>query len=272
MCMNGKTENIISKIKVDILRMFFNSKKGHLASALSCIDILAVLYLDIKQNIDKVILSKGHAAAALYAIFKELGYISEDELTSFYGTNSKLIALASNTIEEIYIPTGSLGQGICFASGIAKGYKIDRNNGYVYCVLGDGEMQEGSVWETAMFASKHNLDNFIVILDNNKIQGSDTVSAITNNEPIHDKWNSFGWNVYEVDGHCASDIKSIIIKAKRNANPKPSIIIAHTIKGKGISFIENKSNCHMLNPNGDEWSQVCKEFNISLEELKGYER
>ncbi|WP_196602701.1 transketolase [Pectinatus frisingensis] len=261
-------KNIVYDLKISILGMFYKSKTGHLSSALSCVEILSVLFFEEKKKDDKIILSKGHAAATLYAILEKQGYISRKELFSFYGYNSKLLGLTSSKVNGIDIPTGSLGQGICFAAGIAKAYQMDKKDAFVYCVIGDGEMQEGSVWESIMFAGNAKLNHFIVILDHNKIQASDSLENIASINPIQEKLESFGWWVEKVNGHDLNAINDVIKRIKKAQNNKPAFIIADTIKGKGISFIEGKTNCHMLNPKGDEWGVVCKEFNITLEELK----
>ncbi len=255
------------KLRIDILRMFFHSKTGHLASALSCIEILTVLYFVECRDEDKIILSKGHGAAALYAILAHKGLIPYTELKTFYSKGSRLLALASNTIPGIEIPTGSLGQGICYATGIAKAYKLDQKEAFVYCVLGDGETQEGSVWEAAMFGGNHRLNNLIVILDYNRVQASNTIENIANVKPVREKWEAFGWQVYEIDGHDIEQIHETIALAKNNESEKPILIIANTHKGHGISFIEDQGNCHMRNPKGNEWKTVCDEFGISFEEL-----
>lgn len=258
---------ISRKLKIDILRMFYHSKTGHLASALSCIDILIDLYYIECSGEDKVILSKGHGAAALYAILANKGAIPYSELKSFYDKESRLLALASNTIPGIDIPTGALGQGICYATGIAKACQLDRKSGFVYCVLGDGEMQEGSVWEAAMFAGNHQLQNLIVILDANRIQASSFVKDIADIAPVEDKWMAFGWQVYETDGHDIEKLHEVINKAKNNNSEAPILIIARTHKGHGISFIEDQAHCHMRIPKDGEWKIVCAEFGINFEEL-----
>lgn len=265
--MKRNLKKIVSKLKIDILKMFYISQTGHLASALSCIEILSVVFFH-KRKDDKVILSKGHGAAALYAVLAQTGAIPHADLRSFYGYNSKLLALASYGINGIDVSTGSLGQGICFATGIAKAYKADNKENYVFCILGDGEMQEGSVWEAAMFAAKQHLDNMIVILDYNHIQASGLIEDIAEGSNIKNKWNAFGWNVEEIDGHNLCEIENVLEKINIKKSNKPNFIIANTIKGNGISFIQNRQDCHMLLPKDNEWITICKDFGITLEELK----
>lgn len=260
-------EQVVRELKIDILRLFYQSKTGHLASALSCIELLTALYFGPRDEKDQVILSKGHGAAALYVILAKMGKIPREELKSFYGYNSRLLALASDKIPGIDIPTGALGQGICFASGLAKAYQLDEEHAKIFCVLGDGEMQEGSVWEAAMFAAAQGLNNMAVFLDANGIQASGTVKEIMDMAPIRAKWEAFGWHVEEIDGHDLSAIQAVVGSFRENAYHKPLFVIAHTHKGHGISFMEDQADCHMRNPKGEEWQQVCRDFHISLEEL-----
>lgn len=262
-------KNIIKGMKSDILKMFYHSRSGHLASAVSCLEILATLFFMEKRPLDKVVLSKGHGAAALYAVLAQKNIVSHAELKTFYGKNSRLLALASPTVEGIEIPTGSLGQGICFAAGVAKACQMDQKDTFVYCVLGDGEMQEGCVWETALFAAQHKLHRFIVILDYNRIQASNHISSIIEMEPVAEKWRSFGWGVWSVDGHNPDAIRVAIDKAKEDAMA-PSLIIAHTHKGNGIRSLSDQSNCHMLIPPEEAWEQICKDLDLDFEELKEY--
>ena len=266
--MDKALEKAVHELKIDLLRMFYRSGTGHLASALSCIELLAVLYLDIKQPKDRVILSKGHGAAALYVVLARLGYIEREELATFYGCDSRLLALASISVPGIDIPTGSLGQGVCFAAGVAKVFQMDRKINMVYCVLGDGEMQEGSVWEMAMFAANQRLGNLVVILDHNRIQASGRIRDIAPVDPIRAKWEAFGWRVEEIDGHDMEKIHDTLQQNREQQLKQPLFIIANTIKGHGISFIADTSDCHMRNPKNDEWLQVCKEFQITMKELK----
>lgn len=260
-------ELLVRDLKLDILRMFYHSKTGHLASALSCIEMLSVLYFWQHNAKDRIVLSKGHGAAALYSILAKKGDIHRDELKTFYGYDSRLFALASHKTPGIEISTGSLGQGICFASGLAKAYQLDEEEAKVFCILGDGEMQEGAVWEAAMFASAQKLDNFAVFLDYNGIQASERVQAITNIEPIREKWEAFGWQVEEIDGHDLTAIQDVVQRFRNGIYHKPLFVIAHTHKGHGIPFIQDQADCHMRNPKNEEWEIVCREFHISPEEL-----
>lgn len=266
--MSKPLEEILQDVKCDILRMFYCSGTGHLASAFSCVEILTALHFYRHKEGDRIILSKGHGAGALYPILAYEGKISRTELKSFYGCNSRLLALASPTVPGIEIPTGSLGQGLCFAAGLAKAYKMDQRNEMVYCIIGDGEMQEGSIWEAALFAGSHKLKNLVVILDNNKIQASCRTEDISNLDPILGKWKAFGFECSEIDGHNLRDLTKAIDKACDSETVKPKFICANTLKGHGLPNIENKAGCHMKNPKGEEWHDVCAKFNLSLEELR----
>lgn len=261
-------EEILCEVKSDILRMFYRSGTGHLASAFSCVEILTALYFYNHKADDRIILSKGHGVGAIYPILAYEGKITRGELKSFYGCNSRLLALASPTVPGIEIPTGSLGQGLCFATGLAKAYKLDQKKEMVYCIIGDGEMQEGSIWEGALFAGSHKLKNLVVILDNNRIQASCRTEDISNLEPILDKWKAFGFECSEIDGHNLQDITEVIDKACDSNIDMPKFICANTVKGHGLPYIENEANCHMKNPKGKEWQEVCARFNLSLEELE----
>ena len=235
-------EQVVRELKIDILRLFYQSKTGHLASALSCIELLTALYLGPRDEKDQVILSKGHGAAALYVVLAKMGKIQRKELQSFYGYNSRLLALASDKIPGIDIPTGALGQGICFATGLAKAYQLNEERAKIFCVLGDGEMQEGSVWEAAMFAATQGLNNMAVFLDANGIQASGAIKEIMDMAPIRAKWESFGWHVEDLDGHDLSTIRAVVHSFREKAYHKPLFVIAHTHKGHGISFMVDRAD------------------------------
>lgn len=267
--MESSLTSIVRELKIDLLRMFYLSGAGHLSSALSCIEMLSVLYFWEHREKDRIILSKGHGAAALYPILAKMGKIEREELQTFYKCNTRLFALASNKTPGIDVSTGSLGQGMCFASGLAKAYQLNGEESGVYCILGDGEMQEGCVWEAAMFAASQQLDNFAVFLDHNGIQASERVSAIADVHPIREKWEAFKWQVEEIDGHDLQAMQRIVQKFRDRVYQKPLFVIANTHKGHGISFLEDRADCHMRNPSSEaEWEEVCQAFDIELEELK----
>lgn len=270
----AEMKKTVRRLRADVLRMFYRSRTGHLSSALSCLEILSVLYLWDARSRDRIVLSKGHGAAALYAVLAEKGLITRDELATFYGDASRLLALASPTLPGIDVPTGSLGQGVTFATGLAKAFAIDEipaEEAGVFAILGDGEMQEGSVWEAAMFASASGLKNLVFLLDANGIQGGGRVADILPTAPIAAKWEAFGWAVEEVDGHDVYALHQIVSAFRKNAYGKPLFIIAHTKKGHGISFIEDDPNCHMRVPRTDaEWEQACRDFGMTMQEVEEF--
>lgn len=273
--MNEKLAQIACELRADIMKMYYIAGWGHLAPALSCVDILTALYwggiIDTEnlfaENHDRMILSKGHACAALYAVLARFGYFPRSDLAGFYQKGSPLIGLASSKVNGIDIPTGSLGHGICFATGTALAAKLDHKKYYTYVILGDGESQEGSVWEAAMFAGVHQLNKLIVILDCNRLQASDWVDNITTLGAIKDKWESFGWCTQRVDGHSYDELIAALRRAKEEKF-KPTLLIADTIKGKGLPMAENNPSWHSRAPQGSEWEKACSEMGMTMEELK----
>jgi len=237
-----------TNIRKNILKIANSSKGPHTGTALSCVDILSVLYFDtlnIKsfddENRDIFILSKGHGAMALYASLYEKGYLSEDDFFSYYKDGGALPAhLDKDTNKAIEVSSGSLGHGLPHALGFAYSKKLKNLNSKVYVLMGDGETQEGSVWESAMLAPKMGLDNLVVFIDRNNLQGYGRPSELVSFEPIDDKFRSFNWDVYRVDGHDVETIKDAIDKPQN----KPKMIICDTIKGKGVSFMEDEMRWH----------------------------
>lgn len=235
-------------IRKNILRIANNSKGPHTGTALSCADILSVLYFDVlniesysDENRDIFILSKGHGAMALYATLYEKGYLNEDDFFSYYQNNGALPAhLDKDTNEAIEVSSGSLGHGLPQALGFAYSKKLKNLDSKVYVLMGDGETQEGSVWESAMLAPKMGLDNLVVFIDRNNLQGYGRPSELVSFEPIDEKFTSFNWDVFRVDGHDVSAIKN----ALEIPSTKPKMIICDTIKGKGVSFMEDEMKWH----------------------------
>lgn len=257
------------QLKIDILRMFYHSRHGHLASAMSCAEIMAALYFGCYNQIngDRVVLSKGHGGAALYAALAGKGILDRKELATFYDYGTRLIALSTYGVPGVEISGGSLGQGICYATGLAKALKLDGSPAYVYCVVGDGETQEGSVWEAAAFAAAQRLDNLIVIVDDNQIQCTGRTSQIVPMEPMATKWKAFGWQTYELDGHDTTALMEAMNTAKASEG-KPLAIVANTVKGHGVACIEDQDECHMMIPKERDWDALCAEFGIRREELE----
>lgn len=270
----GELETIAKDVRIDILRMFYKSKTGHMAPALSCADIFTTLYFlpvinwdkRFTEERDRVVLSKGHACASLYAVLARAGYFNRKELLTYYQKDTLLGGHPNVKLNGIESATGSLGHGVCFATGTAKASKISGKGYRTYVVLGDGECEEGSVWEAVMFASNQKLDNLVAIIDYNGLQASGKVNEIAPLGAIGEKWSSFGWNVLEADGHDFDSLSEAFTDAEKMKG-KPTVIIAKTIKGKGVKIAENNKEWHSRAPKNDEWKSICMDFNISIEEL-----
>ncbi len=265
-------ETFTKEVRKDVLKMIHNAKSGHPGGALSCIDILAVLYkkilnvplewdksIDFKQR-DRFVLSKGHASTALYATLAHLGYFSKDLLSGFRILGSKLQGHPSSRVNlaGIEVSTGSLGQGLSIAVGMALAMRLDNINSKVYVLLGDGEMQEGSVWESLMNANSQKLNNLVVIVDKNNLQIDGSVDEIKSLEPLDEKLKAFGFEVSQIDGHNYEEIEKALIEAKKS--DKLCAIIANTIKGKGVSFMENNVSWHGKAPNDEQLKKALEEL------------
>lgn len=249
---------------------------GHMGASFSMADIVSVLYFDdvLKYDAgnpeweerDKFILSKGHACYALYAVLAKAGFFPEEELRhvghmgSKFGGHPKL-----HDIPGVEASTGALGHGLSFAIGIAYSNKTVNKNSHVYVVLGDGECQEGSIWEGALSAPTLELDNLTVVVDHNKLQAMDDLENIVHMRPFADKWKAFGWNVVEIDGHNHAEIKDALLT---RASGKPTLVIANTIKGKGVSFMENVPIWHYRMPNEQELPILMRELGLTDDDLK----
>ncbi len=230
---------------------------------------MAVLYFDelnIKENDpnwkkrDRLVLSKGHCSPALYAALAERGYFSKEDLKGFRNITSNLQGHPNmNDVPGVDMSSGSLGQGLSVANGMAISGKLDNKDYRVYCILGDGEIEEGQIWEAAMASNKYRLDNLCVIVDNNNLQIDGTIEEVMSSYPIDKKFESFGFNVITIDGHNMGEIKEAFENAKQTKN-KPTCIIAKTIKGKGISFMENQAGWHGKAPNQEQYEQALKEL------------
>jgi transketolase len=234
------------------IRCLRGGQRGHIGSTFSLTEIMRVLYDDVAQHNpedpawegrDRIILSKGHGCVAQYAMLADKGYISMTALDTFCRKDGILGGHPSHKVPGIECDTGALGHGLSMGIGMALAAKIRKQDYRVFVVMGDGEIQEGSVWEAAMCAAKHKLDNLTVIIDYNKIQSSGFVKDICPLEPLADKWDAFGFGIWECDGHSLSDLKAALDDAARY-DEKPTCIIAHTVKGKGISFAENQPLWH----------------------------
>jgi len=263
-------QKIANDIRKKILKMHFLSQESHIGSALSCADILTVLYFKIlsidpqnplSENRDRFLLSKGHAASALYAVLSEKKFFDEKILDSFCQNGGKLPGHSTrNTIPGVEASAGSLGHGLPMATGIALAGKKDSKDYKIFVLISDGECDEGTTWESALFASHHKLDNLTVIIDYNKFQALGKTNEILNLEPLKEKWLAFGWQAIEINGHDFNEIEKAL-KAAPYQKGKPNVVIAHTIKGKGISFMENKLPWHYKSPNENEYKLANEELN-----------
>ena len=244
-------ENICKSIRRDVLRMMHKSHSSHIGGCFSVTEILVTLYFKIlnvnpKNFVDDkrdiLLLSKAHSSAALYAILAEKGFFPKEYLQTYYQDDGKLPGhLNKKSAPGIEFSFGSLGHGLSVGCGMALGNKRMNNPGKIFVVLGDGECNEGSIWEAAMFASHHKLSNLTAVIDYNKIQSFGSTNEVINQEPISDKWKSFGWKVLEIDGHDHNELLNAFNLPHENS---PKMIIAHTVKGKGVSFMENSLDWH----------------------------
>lgn len=259
--------SLAKNVRIDILKMINKAHASHIASAFSIVDILAVLYSDILTKKDlnfdneersKVILSKGHAGSAIYATLFEKGILTQEEIDNYYINGGTLSGHVSHkNVVGVEFSTGSLGHGCCVACGMALAKKRNKTNGKVFAIVGDGECNEGSVWEMAMFASQQKLDNFVVIIDNNKMQAMGYCQDIVHIPNMAKVWEDFGWCVKDIDGHNHSEIKDALSSSCTN---KPLCIVANTIKGKGVSFMENNILWHYRDPQNEIFEQALKEL------------
>jgi len=263
-------EKKAKKIRYNIIRTIGIGKKGHLGGSCSIADIITALYFykmkhDPRnpkwEKRDRFLLSKGHAALAQYAVLAECGYFAEEELDKVKEFGGMLQGHPDMTrTPGIEANTGSLGQGLSIASGIAAGLRIDGNvTSRVYCVVGDGELAEGQVWEAAMAATFYKLDNLVAILDKNGIQATGPIVERFDTNPLPDKWKAFGWYIMQIDGHNMKDIVQALDKADE-IKGQPVIVIARTVKGKGVSFAEHKAAFHNGMLDESQYEQACMEF------------
>jgi transketolase len=241
------------QIRIDILRAVHSAGKGHIGGAYSIVEILVSLYhgnvlkydpKDPKWPLrDRFILSKGHAGIALYAILADLGYFPKEEL-NFLNQGRLLGEHPDPRVPGIEVISGSLGHGLPIGSGMALADKMDGNSRRTFVLMGDGECYEGSVWEGAMFAAHHELHNLCAIIDRNGLITNGSTESITRLEPFRDKWQAFGWEVHEVDAHDLTALKQLWMKISKKTSGAPSLVIAYSVKGKGVSFMENQSSWH----------------------------
>lgn len=269
-------DKVAKEIRRKIYQIAHFAGGGHIGAAFSMTEIISVLYFgevlkyDSKRPLweerDRFILSKGHACYALYAVLAKAGYFDEKELKSVgkpgscFGGHPKI-----GEIPGVEASTGALGHGLSFGIGIALANKIDKKNSHVYVLLGDGECQEGSIWEGALSAPTFKLDNLTVIIDHNKLQAMDRIENIIEMGSFSEKWKAFGWNVEEIDGHNTNEI---YIALTKRVIDRPTLIVANTIKGKGVSFMEDAPIWHYRMPNEEELIVLMKELDLTREELE----
>ena len=257
-------KRISSEARKKTLELIYRAQTSHIASNFSCIDLLTVIFEKVDLDKDKVILSKGWAAAALYYFLWKKGRITEDELNSYCQPGSKFIGLAEPVIPDIPAAGGSMGFGLPFGVGFALAKKLKKEDGKIYVLMSDGEMQCGTTWESTLIGAHHKLDNLVIIVDANKLQAMGKVEDILNIEPLKDKWKAFGWEVAEVNGHNFEEIERSLVNLPLREG-KPTIIIAETLKGKGVSFFEGNNLYHYKGLSDEEYQRALKE----LEESNG---
>lgn len=257
------------EVRKGIIEAVYSNKSGHPGGSLSIADIMTVLYFN-QMNIDeknpkwedrdRLVLSKGHCSPALYSCLANRGFFDVEKLKTFRNINSNLQGHPDmNKVPGVDISSGSLGQGLSCANGMAIAGKMDNKNYRVYCILGDGEIEEGQVWEAAMASNKYKLDNLCVIVDNNNLQIDGTIEEVMSSYPIDEKFKSFGFWVINIDGHNIQEIIDAFDVAK-NVKDKPTCIIAKTIKGKGVSYMENDVKWHGIAPNEEQYQLAMKEL------------
>ena len=248
-----RLENIAREIRISALKTIYFSNSGHPGGSLSSADIITALYFDLMniepknpemENRDRFILSKGHASALLYACLAKRGYFEEEELSTFRAIDGRLQGHPdSRKTPGVDMTTGSLGQGLSLGVGLALAGTLSNCGYYVYVLLGDGELNEGQIWEAAMSANKYQLDRLIAIVDRNHLQLDGNTEDVMPLEPLQEKWKTFGWEVLTIDGHNIAEIIAAVNTIKSSSG-KPGVVIADTIKGKGVSFMENKPEWH----------------------------
>lgn len=261
-----QSDEAARRVRRHVVEMAHEGGSSHVGSALSCSDILAVLYFD-EMNVDselpnemtrdRFVMSKGHAGSALYAVLAVRGFISTDLLSTHYQNGSLLSGHVSHKgLAGIEFSTGSLGHGLSLASGLAHGQRLQSLSARTYVLLSDGECDEGATWEAAMYASHYGLANLTAIIDYNKLQSLGPVDETIRLEPLVDKWEAFGWEVTSTDGHDHARLRDVLARRFE----RPHVVVAHTIKGKGVSFMENEVLWHYRSPNSDEYARAMDEL------------
>ncbi|MCL6572444.1 MAG: transketolase [Bacillus sp. (in: Bacteria)] len=264
-----------AEIRMELLTMIYEARTGHTGGSLSSTDILTVLYYKVMNidpsnpkwaNRDRYIQSKGHSVEALWTILADKGFFPKEELKTFSQFGSRLIGHPNNKVPGIEMNTGALGHGLPISVGMALAAKMDGKSYKVYTLMGDGEQAEGSIWEGAMAAAQYKLDNLVAIIDRNRLQITGSTEDVMGLEPLGDKWRSFGWEVVEVDGNDIEQLVKVFATTPRVAG-KPTMIVANTVKGKGISFSENQVAWHHKVPTEEQFNLAIDELSKQLEVL-----
>ena len=271
---NGELQHKAAEIRLLILNSIVSAGKGHIGGALSCTDILVALYHggvlrvdpscpDLESR-DRFILSKGHSGIALYAVLADMGFFDVSELSTVCRNGSRLGEHPDHRVPGVETDTGSLGHGLGIAAGIALASKMDGADRLAVALLGDGECYEGSIWEACMFASHHELRNLVAVVDRNRQITLDYTEQCLRLEPFVDKWAAFGWDVAEVDGHSFEELRGVFTELRKRKSNRPLVVIANTVKGKGISFMEGQLKWHHGMPTDDEVRVACCELKSAL--------
>ena len=268
---------IANKVRKGALTAVYSAKSGHPGGSLSIADVLTLLYFEVMnvdpknpkmENRDRFVLSKGHTAPALYATLAHRGFFDVEELKTFRNISSNLQGHpCMNKVPGVDMSTGSLGQGVSAAGGMALAAKLDNKDYRVYTILGDGELEEGQVWEQAMFAAHYKLDNLTAFVDFNGLQIDGDITKVMNPTPIDKKFEAFGWNVIVADAHNIAELASAIETAKQ-VKGKPTVIVMKSVKGKGVSFTENQAGWHGAAPNEEQYNQAIAEIDATIAELE----
>ncbi|BFT69485.1 transketolase [Paenibacillus sp. P36] len=265
-----------AEIRMELLRMIHRAKTGHTGGSLSNTDILTALYYRVMnvdpanskwEERDRFVASKGHAVESLWCILGDLGFFPKEELKTFSQFGTRLIGHPNNKVPGIEMNTGALGHGLPISVGMALAAKRDEKSYRVYCLMGDGEQAEGSNWEAAMAGAHYKLDNLVGIIDRNRLQISGTTEEVMGLEPLEDKWTAFGWNVVSIDGN---DMVALVeaLEGVPTVPGKPTLLMANTVKGKGVSFAENVAHWHHHVPNDVELEQALAELSAVLKQLQ----
>lgn len=263
-------EKIAKEIRIEILRMLASAGSGHTGGSLSMVELLVGLYFykfrcdperPLCDTRDIFILSKGHGCPALYAVLARMNFFKKEELCTLRKLGTRLQGHPQKGLPGIEVSSGSLGQGLSIANGCALGARLNKDNKRIYCLMGDGELDEGQIWEAALTSAHYKLDSLCGIVDYNKFQIDGRIEEIKGLEPLKDKWQAFGWEVLEIDGHNLAEVIDAYDRAE-TIKCKPTLVLAHTVKGKGVSFLENQNQYHGMAPTQEELKRA-------LEELKG---